>query len=71
MKYKCLILDHDDTTVNSTAEVNYPALLDTLSHLRPGIRPDYEEFMDYLISGIPESKSALIDKNKKALAFFK
>lgn len=28
---------------------------------------DYEEFMDYLISGIPESKSALIEKNKKAL----
>lgn len=46
MKYKCLVLDHDDTTVNSTAEVNYPALLDTLSHLRPGIRPDYEAFMD-------------------------
>ncbi len=46
MKYKCLVLDHDDTTVNSTAEVNYPALLDTLSHLRPGIRPDYESFMD-------------------------
>ena len=39
MKYKCLILDHDDTTVNSTAEVNYPALLDTLSHLRPDIHP--------------------------------
>ena len=46
MKYKCLILDHDDTTVNSTAEVNYPALLDTLSHLRPDIHPNYEEFMD-------------------------
>ena len=46
LKYKCIILDHDDTTVNSTAEVNYPALLDTLSHLRPHIKPDYEEFMD-------------------------
>lgn len=45
-KYKCLILDHDDTTVNSTAEVGYPSLLDTLSHLRPGIRPGFEEFMD-------------------------
>ena len=47
LKYKCIILDHDDTTVNSTAEVNYPALLDTLSHLRPTIRPNYEEFMDF------------------------
>ena len=47
MKYKCLILDHDDTTVNSTAEVNYPALLDTLSKLRPDIHPEYEKFMDF------------------------
>ena len=47
LKYKCLILDHDDTTVNSTAEVNYPALLDTLSHLRPDVHPNYEEFMDF------------------------
>lgn len=47
MKYKCLILDHDDTTVNSTIEVNYPALLNTLSQLRPGVRPEYESFMDY------------------------
>lgn len=46
MKYKCLMLDHDDTTVNSTVEVNYPALLDTLSHLRPDIHPGFEEFMD-------------------------
>ena len=47
LKYKCLILDHDDTTVNSTAEVNYPALLDTLSHLRPDVHPNYKEFMDF------------------------
>jgi len=30
MKYKCLVLDHDDTTVNSTATVHYPSFLNTL-----------------------------------------
>ena len=25
LKYKCLILDHDDTSVESTAKIHYPA----------------------------------------------
>ncbi len=29
---------------------------------------DYEEFLSYLVAGIPETKAALIEKNKKALA---
>ena len=24
MRYQCLVLDHDDTTVDSTRAVNYP-----------------------------------------------
>ena len=24
MRYRCLILDHDDTVVNSTATIHYP-----------------------------------------------
>ncbi len=36
MKYKCLILDHDDTAVHSTATLHYPAHLETLDKLRPG-----------------------------------
>ena len=47
IKFPCLVLDHDDTTVLSTPEVNYPAFLDTMSKLRPGIRYNYEEFIDY------------------------
>lgn len=44
-KFYCLALDHDDTTVNSSPEINYPSFLDTLDHLRPGVRFTYEEFM--------------------------
>ncbi|QEN04659.1 hydrolase [Thiospirochaeta perfilievii] len=36
MKYKCLILDHDDTAVHSTADIHYPAHLETMEVLRPG-----------------------------------
>lgn len=40
-RFPCLVLDHDDTTVRSTPEVNYPAFLDTLSKLRPGMEKEY------------------------------
>lgn len=33
--YKCLILDHDDTIVDSTKTIHYPAFLETLATLRP------------------------------------
>ena len=35
MKIKCLILDHDDTAVNSTAAVHFPAHLEVMKRLRP------------------------------------
>ncbi len=50
LRYKCICLDHDDTTVNSSREINYPAWVDTLSKLRPGARCSYEEFMSYCSS---------------------
>ena len=39
MRYKCLVLDHDDTVVNSTASIHYPAFLEALKILRPGVEP--------------------------------
>lgn len=39
MKYKCLILDHDDTSVQSTPHIHYPAHLEVMKQLRPGSRP--------------------------------
>ena len=35
MKYKCLILDHDDTVVNSTATIHYPSFIAYLKEYRP------------------------------------
>ena len=39
LKYKCLILDHDDTAVNSTAAIHYPAHLAVMKMLRPDAKP--------------------------------
>ncbi len=45
MKYKCLVLDHDDTTVNSTPCIHYPAFLKILEEIRPGKQYSREEFL--------------------------
>lgn len=36
LRYPCLVLDHDDTVVDSTAHVHYPAFLACAELLRPG-----------------------------------
>ena len=47
MKYKCLVLDHDDTIVNSTATVHYPCFLKYLEQKHPKIANKYT-LEDYL-----------------------
>ncbi len=39
LKFKCLIIDHDDTAVNSTAIIHYPAHLEVLRLMRPSTAP--------------------------------
>jgi beta-phosphoglucomutase-like phosphatase (HAD superfamily) len=39
MKLRCLILDHDDTAVDSTREIHYPAHVEVMRRLRPGQSP--------------------------------
>ena len=36
MRYRCLVLDHDDTVTDSTAHIHYPAYLDAMKQMRPG-----------------------------------
>ena len=38
MRYKCLVLDHDDTTVNSTATIHYPCFCAFLQEVRPNAK---------------------------------
>jgi phosphoglycolate phosphatase/pyrophosphatase PpaX len=39
LRYRCLILDHDDTAVDSTSSVHYPAHVEVMRQLRPDRRP--------------------------------
>ena len=44
MKYKCLVLDHDDTVVNSTATIHFPSFLAYLEKVRPDRHYTLEEY---------------------------
>ena len=47
MKYKCLILDHDDTAVKSTPNIHYPSFVEALKSLRPDIELSLNDFVNY------------------------
>lgn len=45
LKYKCLVLDHDDTVVQSEATVNYPFFVEFLKEYRPGMTITAHEYV--------------------------
>ena len=47
LKYPCLVLDHDDTTVNSTATVHYPAFVEYMEKTHPDRMLTLEEYFRY------------------------
>ena len=46
LKYPCLVLDHDDTVVQSEATVNYPCFCDFLAKYRPGEKITLNEYIN-------------------------
>lgn len=44
LKYPCLVLDHDDTVVQSEATVNYPYFCYILDQFRPGTKITLQEY---------------------------
>ncbi len=45
IKYPCLVLDHDDTVVQSMKTLSYPFYLYVLSQFRPGQTISFEDFV--------------------------
>ncbi len=46
LQYPCLVLDHDDTVVQSEATVNYPFFCYILNEYRPGTTISFQEYVD-------------------------
>lgn len=47
LKYRCLVLDHDDTVVNSTATVHYPCFVEYMEKYQPRVHLTLEEYFRY------------------------
>ena len=47
LRFKCLVMDHDDTTVNSTATVHYPCFVEYMEKFFPDIHLTLEEYFTY------------------------
>ena len=45
LKYRCLVLDHDDTVVQTEKEIGYPYFRDYIEKVRPGQTLSYEEYV--------------------------
>ncbi len=46
LRYPCLVLDHDDTVVQSETTVNYPFFCQILERFRPGATITLEKYVD-------------------------
>lgn len=44
LRYQCLVLDHDDTVMDSTAHVHYPAFLAAMEVMRPGVWMSLDDY---------------------------
>ena len=47
MKYKCLVFDHDDTAVNSTATIHYPSFVEYMKIYHPEVDYSLEDYVKY------------------------
>lgn len=45
LKYPCLVLDHDETVVQSEKTIGYPCFCNTLSRIRPGQTLTLDEYV--------------------------
>ena len=44
MRFQCLVMDHDDTAVNSTATIHFPSFLAYLEQVRPGLHYTLDDY---------------------------
>ena len=45
MKYPCLLIDHDDTVVDSTRDLHYPSFCAYLKTVRPDLHYTFDEYL--------------------------
>ena len=60
MRYKCLVFDHDDTVVDSTATIHYPCFVEYTRTRYPGKTCTLEEYFIMHTPILPLSTSSIM-----------
>jgi len=69
LRYRCILIDHDDTAVDSTEAVHYPAHVEALRILRPGrTPPTKDEWLLKNFHGIMEYLEGDLGMTREELA---
>lgn len=61
-KYKCLVLDHDDTVVNSTATIHFPCFMQYLAEKKPHLVKNYTLESYFIKNFHPGVTSLFVDE---------
>ena len=64
LKYRCLVLDHDDTVVQTLKTLSYPFFCLELEQFRPGTTMTISEKVAYL-KGLAEGLDLDVEKSKE------
>lgn len=68
MRYPCLVVDHDDTVVNSTATVHYPCFVEYMAKYHPEVSYTLEEyFKDNFDPGVVALFSEIIGMSREEM----
>ena len=68
-RYRCILIDHDDTAVDSTSVVHYPAHIEALRVLRPGrTPPSLDQWLLFNFHGIMEYLAGDLAMTREELA---
>ena len=62
MRYPCLVVDHDDTVVNSTATVHYPCFVEYTGIYHPEVHYTLEEYIKYNFDPGVVDKAGVVDR---------
>ena len=71
MKYKCLVLDHDDTVVDSTSEIHYPCFVEFAETYKPEAASiTLQEFFEYnFVPGVLDFFTKIVGLTEEETAF--
>lgn len=70
MRYKCILIDHDDTVAPTTEFIHYPSFKQSLKILKPQVNISFDEYMKYsFLIGFEKILTEILQLNEEEIKF--